>query len=382
LLNFLTPKIAWDSGGTEIMNGKWFGVTFLVLSAFGIALCCLLPPKASCQALPGGAIVPGDSVAGVKLGSSLADFSAVFPKHPEFDESMADDYCGGSSYHWLDTDFWVTGVYAYLRNDKIYQLRVQTPRFSLANGIKLDASEEKVKHLYPRGQAYVLRYSGSKVVGGRDLRYWVDSRSGTAFEFRWDGRYKRRFVGSIDIFTAGTEYKPEGCVAPPREWIYGELIPESKSSHPSEQRHFSAEVPGVDNPVAIPQDVLAVLKADEMVRNALESENIPAEKVPLSWFSAAIVHLSNSREADFVVMAKGTLAGGNVVTFWVFCATARGHVLVLTAPAHGLSVKNTRWRGHRDIELTSASAVQFSKVLCRFDGEKYAKYKTKSEPIR
>jgi len=323
--------------------------------------------------------VPGNSVAGVKLGSSLADFSAVFPKHPKIDESMTEDQCGGSSYHWLDMDLRGNGVYAYLRNDKIYQLRVQTPRVSLANGIKLDATEEKVKHIYPRGQAYVLRYSGSKVVGGRDLRYWVDSRSGIAFEFQWDQR--RRFVSSIDIFPAGTEYKPEGCVATPQEWIYGELIPESKSSRPSEQRHFSAEVAGVDNPVAIPPSVLAILRQDKMVLNTLEYEDIFSEKIPLSWFSASAIHLKPG-EADLIVMGKESLAGANVVTFWVFCSTDHGYKLVLTAPAHDLIVMNTRWKGHRDIELASESAVQFSSVLCRFDGEQYVPYKTESEPLR
>lgn len=183
-------------------------------------LCCSVPFRAWSQPLPRGLIVPGESVAGVKLGSSLTDFKAVFPKHTECDQSWNDDLCGnGSSYQWVDIDLGAAGVYAYLRDDKIYQLRVQTPRFSLSNGIKIGASEEKTKRIYPNGRTYVLRYSGSKVVGGRDLRYWVDNKSGIAFELYWDRRYKRRLVGSIDIFAAGTEYRPQGCVSPPREWI-------------------------------------------------------------------------------------------------------------------------------------------------------------------
>jgi hypothetical protein len=155
-----------------------------------------------------------------------------------------------------------------------------------------------------------------------------------------------------------------------------------KGPHASEQMHFSAEEAGVKKPVALPADVLSILRKDKMVRNVLENEGIPPEEIPLSWFSASAVHLTRSHKQDLVVVAEGPLAGGNVVTFWVFSVTNHGYELVLTAPAHDLIVKSTRWNGFRDIELTSMSAVQINSVLCRFDGKKYAGYRTKSEQIR
>jgi hypothetical protein len=63
------------------------------------------------------------------------------------------------------------------------------------------------------------------------------------------------------------------------------LTAQSKRSHSSEQLAFSAEEDTVKRPVAIPQDVLAILARDEMVRNELENEELPVEKIPLSWFS-------------------------------------------------------------------------------------------------
>jgi hypothetical protein len=192
----------------------------ILIIAVIFLICCFVPLQTWSQVLPHGLIVPGESVAGVKLGSSLTDFKDVFPKHTEGDQSWDDDVCGGgSSYQWVDVDLDATGVYAYLRNNKIYQLRVQTPRFSLSNDLKLKASEENVRHIFPNGRIYVLRYSDSKVVGSRDLHYWVDVQSGIAFELYWDRTHKRRLVSSIDIFPVGAEYQPEGCVAPPREWI-------------------------------------------------------------------------------------------------------------------------------------------------------------------
>lgn len=185
-----------------------------------VGICWVVSVPAKCQPIPHGLIMPGDSVAGVKLGSSLAEFKAVFPKHTAGDQSWDDDLCGGGgSYQWVDVDLGATGVYAYYRGDKIYQIRVQTPRFSLSNGLKQKNPEEKVKHLYPEGRAYVLQYSGSEAVGGRDLQYWVDRGSGIAFELYWDRMHKRRLVRSIDVFSVGTEYQPQGCVAPPRKWI-------------------------------------------------------------------------------------------------------------------------------------------------------------------
>jgi stringent starvation protein B len=152
--------------------------------------------------------------------------------------------------------------------------------------------------------------------------------------------------------------------------------------HPSEQVHFSAEDSGVKHPVSIPKDVMAILERDEMVLTALENENIPAEKVPLSWFSASTIHLSSPHQVDLVVMAVGSLRGANVTTFWVFCSTPRGYKLVLEAAEHDMVVLNTRWKGHRDIELVYMTARDISTVLCRFDGKVYTGYKTKSEHIQ
>jgi hypothetical protein len=160
------------------------------------------------------------------------------------------------------------------------------------------------------------------------------------------------------------------------------LAAQSHHSHFAEQSVFSAEDAAVKKPVTIPEDVQAILAKDEMVNHALENENLPAEKLPLTWFSASAIHLSKPSQKDLVVMAVGPLAGGNVVTFWIFRRTTHGHELVLMAPAHDLIVKSSRWKEYRDIELTSMSAVTVSTVLCRFDGRRYTGYKSKTENIR
>jgi hypothetical protein len=155
----------------------------------------------------------------------------------------------------------------------------------------------------------------------------------------------------------------------------------TQHAYSSEQRVFSAEDTQVKRPVELSRDVLALLQKDKLVQSVMENQDPPAENLPPSWFSASAVHLSSARSTDLIVVGQPPVSGGNVAMFWVFCATDHGYELVMTAPAHALRVKNTRWKGHRDIELTSMTVGQISTVLCRYDGKQYVKYKTRSEKI-
>jgi hypothetical protein len=154
----------------------------------------------------------------------------------------------------------------------------------------------------------------------------------------------------------------------------------SSEQRSSEQTHFSAEDDRVEKPVAIP--VLTVLSQDNMVRAELENENIPAEKLPQSWFAASAIHLTHSGEIDLIVVSVGPVRGANVTMFWVFRSTPHGHELVLTAGAHDLQVKSTFWKGYRDIELLSVTMQKLNTVLYKFNGKRYVRYKDKVEDIR
>ncbi len=161
-----------------------------------------------------------------------------------------------------------------------------------------------------------------------------------------------------------------------------QLTAATQRSHSSEQSHFSAEDDRVKKPALIPNDVLAILQNNEVVRNIMESENIPAGKLPSSWFSASAIHLSASAKTDLVVVGNPPVSGANTATFWVFVATAHGYELALTGPAHDLIVNNSRSKGYRNIEMSAESAVQFYSALYRFDGKRYSVFRRKSVPIR
>ena len=149
----------------------------------------------------------------------------------------------------------------------------------------------------------------------------------------------------------------------------------------SEQSHFSAEDSGVQRPVAISEDVLAILRQDQAVQSVLENESIRPENIPPSWFSASEVHLTATKRVDLLVVGEPPVSGGNTAMFWVFRARDPGHALVLTIVAHDLILKNTRSKGYRDIEVHSMTAVRLSTAVYRFDGQKYSHYRQSSRDL-
>lgn len=149
-----------------------------------------------------------------------------------------------------------------------------------------------------------------------------------------------------------------------------------------EQTVFSAEDERVKHPVLIPNEVLAILRGDGLVKRELDYAGIAPENLPASWFSASEIALRSPGERDLIVAAEGPLVGANVDTFWVFIYSGNGYTLVLTIPALGLSVKNSRTNGYRDIEAAAATAVKITTASFRFDGQEYKIYSSKTEDIK
>lgn len=149
-----------------------------------------------------------------------------------------------------------------------------------------------------------------------------------------------------------------------------------------EQRHFSAEDEGVKHPTAIPDEVLAILAKDDMVRDQLEHESIAMVLPPQSWFSASQIHLHETGENDLIVVAEGPLVGANVDTFWVFIHTSQGFKLALTIPAHDLAVLSRRSHGYRNIAASAENCCTITNAYFRFNGKEYERYSSKTEDIK
>ncbi len=124
------------------------------------------------------------------------------------------------------------------------------------------------------------------------------------------------------------------------------------------------------NTVPIPPDVWRVLLNDRDVQTVSMNQVPPLSKPPRSWFAGFPVSLHDESASDLVVQAEDRLQGANVTTFWVFLQTP--DKLVLTLPAHDLTIMSTRWHGYRKIEAGAATGVSaWSRTFC-FNGSEYA----------
>lgn len=142
--------------------------------------------------------------------------------------------CIYAEMHWYDFEQSSNGIFAYLKDGRIFQIEAATPRYVSVNGITSGSSPEQVRAHHPQLQAYALLHSGAKVNGGRNLIYWVDRQKGIAFEFYYDRRVDARRVARIIVFAPGTEFLQKGCVTSPREWR--ELEPFSLESPSGEEQ--------------------------------------------------------------------------------------------------------------------------------------------------
>lgn len=195
----------------------------LIVSWLALGICVPSGWGATAQTDPtAGLIVPGTSIARLKLGSNPSAFQTVFSKRSGSANSAeigtVGEGCPDKVYYWNDLKVNTSKIDAYFRNGQITQISAFGPSFFLSNGLRTGSTEQSVEHAYPKGRMYVLMHSASKVNGVRDLHYWVDKGAGIAFELDWSQNKKQRFVGSIDIFTKEVDFRPEGCISPPQRW--------------------------------------------------------------------------------------------------------------------------------------------------------------------
>ena len=137
-----------------------------------------------------------------------------------------------------------------------------------------------------------------------------------------------------------------------------------------EQSRFGAEV-AIRRPVEIPTDVLSILRETKRNQTCLKDGESPTNIIS-SWFAGSRIHLNDDGGSGLVVAARNScLFGVNLVPFWVFRNTPRGHELVLSVSALGLDVLNTKTNNYRDIRASAATARRVQTIIFKFDGKEY-----------
>jgi hypothetical protein len=144
-----------------------------------------------------------------------------------------------------------------------------------------------------------------------------------------------------------------------------------------ERRAFSAEGPGGEHTIAMPDPILAKLGQDQDVTILVS----PDAKFSSSWFRAAEVDLKEG-ERDVVVIGEYPVLGANVTTFWIFGPEASGFPLLLKVVAHTIQANNDRSHGYRNIVAMSVIGAKIKDSTFKFDGKRYSHAKTKTISIR
>ncbi len=163
-------------------------------------------------------IVPGKRVGPLQLGDTEQRFWQIFQR---YDPGSSDNTypCSGfplTELHWSDTDD--NGIFAYLRNRRIFEVSSATKRFSAKGGLTVGSTPQDVRRNYPKLEAFWLAHIRDLATGDRDFVYWVDQSDGIAFAFYYDQALHSRLVYSIYVFKPECPFVPLGCLSDPHDW--------------------------------------------------------------------------------------------------------------------------------------------------------------------
>jgi len=162
--------------------------------------------------LPTGIIIAGKSVGPLSLAASQDDaLSALGETLDEYDIDVTE-------MHWMELGGHDNGIFAYVRDNKVFEIDCHSLKFKLENGIRNEIAPEMLKQFYPNLKAYRLLHSGMKVNGGEDLVYWMDESQGIAFTIYYYPNHRRKLVGTIIVFEPSPDFRPREF-SPPREWV-------------------------------------------------------------------------------------------------------------------------------------------------------------------
>lgn len=167
-------------------------------------------------------ITPGRGTEDIQLGMSREDILQVLGKPNEaysYDSDSIPGRCEYSDMHWLEERFEGNGIFAYLKNEKIYEISFSGKQYITKGSIKLFSSLDEVKRSYPQAQQYVLTPSAAPVNNNRDLIYVVSVEDGVAFELAYNPKDKKRNVWSIYVFSPNSDFAPGGCVGELRRFV-------------------------------------------------------------------------------------------------------------------------------------------------------------------
>jgi hypothetical protein len=122
--------------------------------------------------------------------------------------------------------------------------------------------------------------------------------------------------------------------------------------------------------VAVPADVIAVLKSDERVDACFREKGEGVSEA--AWFAASEIDLNGDRKMDLIIKAKdGCLFGANQGPFWVFQKMPDGYQQVLAAHGLQLAVLPKKVNSFKQIKISKIVSMKQASRIYSLKAGKY-----------
>lgn len=130
----------------------------------------------------------------------------------------------------------------------------------------------------------------------------------------------------------------------------------------SAQTIFNIEE-SVNKSVAIPSDVIAILKSDQIVDVCFQEKGTTANET--EWFEASEIDLNGDNRFDLVVKARDScLLGANQGPFWIFQNRADGWLKIFSASGTELTILPRKSNSFSQIKLGKVISMNpFNKIF-------------------
>jgi hypothetical protein len=143
----------------------------------------------------------------------------------------------------------------------------------------------------------------------------------------------------------------------------------SLSASAQSQTVFEVEG-GVNNPVRIPADVIAVLKSDKRVDVCFKTEGAGNDEQ--AWFEASEFDLNNDDRPDLIIKPKNScLMGANQGPFWIFQNVPGGYQKVLSTDGLKLEVTSKKVNSFSTVTVSKVAGMRGVRTNFRFSNGKY-----------
>ena len=126
-----------------------------------------------------------------------------------------------------------------------------------------------------------------------------------------------------------------------------------------------------DHPADIPNNVLDALWVSKEVQSERDESKDLNRETFAKYFKAIVIHLSNPKEIDYVLLSESPVGGVDAPWFWIVRFDHAHSKAIFFTFANGFEILRTRNNGYPDIRSDAATASTIYTEIYHYDGQKY-----------